>query len=452
MKKAAVKGLIILVGVVLVCVFFSGTLHSITTAKVQMTKAKTGKLTSEISMTGSLFWPAAESIFVPGMTGEDTLILRRLRISTGSWVKAGQIIAECEVSDADSRLSALQDSYDAKENEYLELERKNRLLQLTPQQKDWYEAYQALKSARQAEQAATQELKLTAWKAGVSLKDDGTLPSDTTDDATLQAWKALDQCRKNTETAQSVFSKYNLLTINEEVIAYLEKKAELEGGMKELTNQMTQLCILKETAAEITAPHDGYIVSLELKEGDFLTQNTVLAQITEEGVSPVIRLDPGNNRKSIPAGTDTELTAGSKTVKATVREVTISGEGKPCVDVQITRQDIAELGGITVLSESGAVSASIQWQAETSTTLIPTSALRGSEDNYYVYVIQADDADSGTGSQKTRFSKISRKPVTVLGQSGSVTSVSESLKHDTLVYMEDRPLSEGCEVMPYDEK
>ena len=72
MKKAAVKGLIILVGVVLVCVFFSGTLHSITTAKVQMTKAKTGKLTSEISMTGSLFWPAAESVFVPGMTGEDT--------------------------------------------------------------------------------------------------------------------------------------------------------------------------------------------------------------------------------------------------------------------------------------------------------------------------------------------------------------------------------------------
>ena len=40
--------------------------------------------------------------------------------------------------------------------------------------------------------------------------------------------------------------------------------------------------------------------------------------------------------------------------------------------------------------------------------------------------------------------------MTVLGQSGSVTSVSESLQNDTLVYMEDRPLSDGCEVMPYD--
>ena len=50
MKKTAVKGLFILIAVALVCVFFSGTLHSITTAKVQMTKAKTGKLTSEISM------------------------------------------------------------------------------------------------------------------------------------------------------------------------------------------------------------------------------------------------------------------------------------------------------------------------------------------------------------------------------------------------------------------
>ena len=93
MKKTAVKGLIILVAVALVCVFFSGTLHSITTAKVQMTKAKTGKLTSEISISGELYWPETESVFVPGLGGDDTLVIRRMPVSAGSWVQAGQVLA-----------------------------------------------------------------------------------------------------------------------------------------------------------------------------------------------------------------------------------------------------------------------------------------------------------------------------------------------------------------------
>ena len=57
MKKAAIKGLVILGAVVLLCVFFSGTLHTITTAKVQTARARNGRLESEITLTGSLKWP-----------------------------------------------------------------------------------------------------------------------------------------------------------------------------------------------------------------------------------------------------------------------------------------------------------------------------------------------------------------------------------------------------------
>ena len=126
MKKAAVKWLVILVGIVLVCVFFSGTLHSITTAKVQMTKPKTGKLTTEITMTGNLYWPSTRSLFITEMKSEDTLTVRRVAVSAGSYVKSGDLIAECDVTDADARLASLRESYSAREKEYLELEIKNR--------------------------------------------------------------------------------------------------------------------------------------------------------------------------------------------------------------------------------------------------------------------------------------------------------------------------------------
>lgn len=452
MKKAAVKGLIILVGVVLVCIFFSGTLHSITTAKVQMTKAKTGKLTSEITMTGELYWPSTESVFVPGLTGDTSLTVLRMCVGAGSWIKAGQVIAECEVSEADTRLASLQSDYDTRENESLELERKNRPLQLTPQQKGWYEAYRALKSARQAEQNALQELKLTAWRAGVDLAADGTLPEGTADEAALAALETLNACRESTAEAQSAFDGYNMVPISEDVISYLTRKAELQAEMADLADQMTRLRILQETAAAVTAPHDGYITAAELKAGDTLTRNTVLVQMTEDGVLPMIRLDPGTNKKSIAAGTRAELTAGGRSVTASVAEVALSAEGKPCVDVTVTREDISMLGGIPAVSETGSVTASVKWQSESSSTLIPTAALRGSEGDYYIFVTRTDDAESGTANRNARFFRISRKNVTVLGQSGSVTSVSEPLRSESIVYMEDRPLSEGCEVMPYDEK
>ena len=450
MKKTAVKALIILIGIALVCVFFSGTLHSITTAKVQMTKAKTGKLTSEISMNGELYWPETESIFVPGLTSEDTLVIRRMPVSTGSWVQAGQVIAECDVSEADSRLSTLQSQYKEKENEYLDLERKNQQFQMSSQQKAWYDAWQALKDARQAEQAAAQELKMAAWKAGISLEADGSLPPETTDEAALAAWDVLDGRRQETEQARALFDRYNLFPVSEEVTSYLDKRTELEEEMAGLENQMLQLRILKESAASITAPHDGYITSAELKAGDSLSLGTVLVQMTTKGSTPVIRLDPDANRKVIADGTEAELSAGEKTITAAVSGITFSPEGKSCIDVPVSRDNISSLGGVTALTEPGSVTATVRWQSETATTLIPTAAIRGSEGDYYIYVVQADF--SGAAGNQPAFQKISRKNVTVLGQSGSVTSVSDSLGADSIVYMEDRPLSDGCEVMPYSEK
>ena len=52
MKRFAIKGLAALAAVVALCMFFSGTIRTITTAKVRVVTAKTGKLEEQIDLTG----------------------------------------------------------------------------------------------------------------------------------------------------------------------------------------------------------------------------------------------------------------------------------------------------------------------------------------------------------------------------------------------------------------
>ena len=84
MKKFAIKGLIILGIVVLLCIFLSGTLRTITTAKVRIARTKTGRFESETALSGSLVWPDTEDVTVEGMTEEDSLLIRNMPVSTGS--------------------------------------------------------------------------------------------------------------------------------------------------------------------------------------------------------------------------------------------------------------------------------------------------------------------------------------------------------------------------------
>ena len=52
MKKMAIKGLVTLAAVVALCMFFSGTIKTISTAKVKLVTAKQGKLEEEILAAG----------------------------------------------------------------------------------------------------------------------------------------------------------------------------------------------------------------------------------------------------------------------------------------------------------------------------------------------------------------------------------------------------------------
>ena len=444
MKKTAIKGLIILAIVVLVCIFFSGTLHTITTAKVRITKAKTGRLETEITMTGKLQWPETVNLTVEGLGGDDTLIVRSTTAAAGAYVRAGDLLAECVVSNYDGRLETLQSSSAGKEKELLELERKNSSLMLTDQQEAWFAAYKRVQAAGSETQALRQDLRLAAWKAGVTLGEGDTVPEGTADETLAELRAGLTAAEAEEAAAQAALDGMKWLNISEEAVTYLDKKDELEKDLAKLSEEITALRILNEQSAAIRAPHDGYITATDLKAGDQISRDSVIASMTAPGTEPVIRLDPGDTRRTVENGTPVTLTAGDKTTDSEICGQGVRADGGLYLDASLSRGALAALGGSSATSEDKAVTAKMVYQSENATTLIPATALRGSSGNYYIYT-----ATSSTNNLGAEQYNIERKNVTVLGMNDTMASIEEALKNDAIVYLEDRQLTDGCEVMLY---
>lgn len=445
MKKFAIKGLIILGIVVLLCIFLSGTLRSITTAKVRIARTKTGRFESETALAGSLVWPDdTVDVTVEGMTEEDSLLIRNMPVSTGSYVKEGDLLAECAVSNFDSRLAAMRESYSAKEKEYLEQERKNSTLLLTDQQEQWYAAYLRLNETGGKTQLAREDLRVAAWQAGAALGEGDALPEGCADETLLDLRKKLDAAEAEEAAAQKAFDRMKMLSMSEDVISYLDRKTELREEMDALADDMAALRILNQRCASIRAPHTGYVVSAELKAGDQVNMDTILLTMTAPDAEPVIRLEPEDSKRVIAVGSPVTLSNGDQSVDSVICGQGVTAGGGLYADASVSRTILAALGGAAALSEEKSVSAKLTYQAENPTTLIPVTALRGSSGNYYIYT--ANSAVDTLGAE--RFT-IERKNVTVLEINDTVASISESLKNDTIVYLEDRQLTEGCEVMMY---
>ena len=444
MKKFAIKGLIILGIVVSLCIFLSGTLHTITTAKVRTVSAKTGRFEEEITLTGSLQWPETVNLTAEGMTGEDTLIISRIPVSVGSYVREGDLLAECSVSNFDARLKTMQETLSAREKEYLDQERKGNSLMITDQQRQWYAAYRRLQDVRNEVQMLRQDLTLEAWKAGITLGEENALPEICTDETLLEIRSRLTKAVEEEAAAEKTFDLLSRLNISEDVVSYLDKTNELQTDLDTLTEEITALRILNERASAIRAPHDGYITELELKAGDQVSKETVLMAITAPDTEPVIRLTPEEGRHTVADGTPVTLSTGSRTADSVISGQGIAPDGSVYLDATVTQKILTALGGAAAASEEKAVTAKLTYRAENPSTLIPVTALRGTAGNYYIYVASSEENMLGA-KQFT----ISKKNVNILGLNDTVASIEETLKNNTIVYLEDRQISDGCEVIVY---
>ena len=190
MKKMAIKGLVTLAAVVALCMFFSGTIKTISTAKVKLVTAKQGKLEEEIKLSGNLTFPQTEDVKL-ALTSDQSVTIKRVRVAKGRRVAAGDVLFEAEVSGYDKEMESLRGEYDAAQKELMELERKNGDVRLKRTEEIWVEAYDALAKSKDDCMTAQTQLEVAAKLAGVTLSG-GRLPSGETDETLTDAQKAVD--------------------------------------------------------------------------------------------------------------------------------------------------------------------------------------------------------------------------------------------------------------------
>ena len=444
MKKMAIKGLVTLAAVVALCMFFSGTIKTISTAKVKLVTAKQGKLEEEIKLSGNLTFPQTEDVKL-ALTSDQSVTIKRVRVAKGRRVAAGDVLFEAEVSGYDKEMESLRGEYDAAQKELMELERKNGDVRLKRTEEIWVETYDALAKSKEDCMTAQTQLEVAAKLASVTLSG-GRLPSGETDETLTAAQKAVDAAQAAQDEAQKKFNSANRLGISENVINYITQSRQLNEKLATTQEKITALDVLAQQARQVTAPHDGYIVEINVKAGDSYDGKTAALVISSESGDAVLRADTSKIEKKIDKGTQVTIKRDSdKTLTKKVTDSGVNEEGKRYIDVKLTDKDITNLGGGAALF-SAAVEMTASYRASSSTTLLPASAVRGSGDSRYVYIVSEESNALGQSVLKVK-----KQDVKVLSEVGSTVSIQDDLSRQRVAYMEDRAISDGSEVMVYGE-
>ena len=443
MKKFAIKGLVALAAVVALCMFFSGTIKTISTAKVKLVTAKQGKLEEEIKLSGQLTFPEKEDVKLE-LSSDQSVTIKRVRVAKGRKISAGDVLFEAEVSGYDKEMESLRSDYDASQKKLLELERKNGDLRLKRTEEIWIESYDNLAKSKDELAQAQTNLEVAAKLAGVKLIDGG-LPESAADNQQLiDLYQAVIDAQTAQAEAQKKFNNANRLGISEDVLSYITESRELKDKLAQTQEKIAELDVLAQQVSEVKAAHDGYVVEINVKAGDAYDGKTAAIVLSAEGSEPVLRADTSKVERTIEKGTQVTIKRDSdKTLTKKVTDSGVNEEGKRYIDVKLTDKDITNLGGGAALF-SAAVEMTASYRAGTSTTLLPASAVRGSGDSRYVYLVNEENNALGQ-----RVLKVKKQDVKVLSEVGSTVSIQDDLSRQRVAYMEDRSISDGSEVMVY---
>lgn len=219
MRKIALKGLSILFVLLLLCFFFSGTIRTLTTAKVMIITPQQGKLKEQITLTGYLMFSESKSIHIADVPDGVTFPIKKVNVARGSKVYAGDVLFEMEISILNAAIAQQQIMYRDAQESLLALERQYANLRLSHTDQDWLNAYDGLLLSQTDSYEAHLTLDVLAQKSGVVLVD-GRLPIDVTDEAMLAAQSKADQADAALMRAQSTMDKAARFGIAEDAYQY----------------------------------------------------------------------------------------------------------------------------------------------------------------------------------------------------------------------------------------
>lgn len=433
MKRKALKGLLILLCVLVICFFFSGTVKTLTTAKVKLTSVQWGKLKSTLNLTGYLTFSQTEGVAFPSVPEGVSFTVGKVYAAPGAFVQAGETLFDTEITGLQEAREAQESALLAAEKEMLALERQYAGLRLTRSDQAWLEAYDALLSARQE-----------AWKKQIALNaaEKNTGP-DSPEFADAQA--ALTNARQTEEQAQSALDRAARAGITEDAYQYTMQKRRLEETMKAAARRLTDLKTAQETMGSVRAAHDGYVVEVLMSPGDAWDGIRPALTVSADNADCIFRAALPDDARPIAPGTAVQIAGrGDAQVKADVTALGYDKDGKTTVGVTVKQEDVSKLGAGYRLMRQG-VNMTVNWAADSAASLLPAAAVRGSEGNRYVFTVSSSYNAFGQ-----RVSVLQKQSVEVLDAAGDMVALNGLGDMMQVAYMEDRNIAEGSEVMEYE--
>ena len=159
---------------------------------------------------------------------------------------------------------------------------------------------------------------------------------------------------------------------------------------------------------------------------------------------PTLRADTSEMTRTVSEGMTAAMNPNSyDPIETRVVAVGTDSEGKKYADIELNERLIKARGSLYSMMQEDTPMTLI-FRAREATSLVPTSAVRGSGDERYVFVTEQNTAAFGGSTLR-----IHRMDVTVVGEYGGTTSVQEDITYYTIAYGEDRAISDGDAVMEY---
>jgi len=453
LKRFAVKGMIILGVVIFLCFFFSGTIQTISTPKVRLTQATTGRLEVKVERHADVYYPDAEEI-IPDGVKEMNIKVTDVLVRAGQYVEAGDVIVKAEVTGYDDAMKKLEDDMATKQTELADLDRENRKLPKTSRQNDLYEE---MLDAQTVLSDAKYEVRKIAAKAGVKLTDDESTwdaqlkLARLTSDEVKTAMEAVDTANAAYEEAVANYNAVaedKKLRVKDDTFKYIQSRNKLLKEIDELSGDMLDLEMQRDSLQEIKAPHAGWVTAVNVKRGDTCDGSAAVYSLTAADAQPSLQCTWEDKDRTVPEGTRVDIKLDDdETVKGSVTENKLQADGTRKLTVAFPDDMASEINKtIGELTRSGGTEVDVIFKQKSSSTLLPAAAVREDGDNAYVYVAQYSYGgfmSGGTGM------KAVKTAVTVIDRNDTQVAVEESLSWQDIAYQEDRALSDGCRIMEY---
>ncbi len=471
-KQKALKGIVILAVVLLVSMFFSKTIQTITTPKIQKISSTRGKLEEKIPVTAKLDFSKGDPVVIKEAQGLGATV-SKVTAKTGYSVKKGDLLAEFIPTDFESKIKPLEDEYMKAARETTERIAKSIRIKQNSEHNDaynkmihtaddyYFERINAIMLASQLGYELNPDIE--TW--GVrpvdeeeKKKQSNEEPQETPKPVEYPDEKEYPGLKAQMKKTYEAFLKYdaakqfyrdiyqgktNIKRVGDGTFEYIKERDGLIEKREKAEKSILELEEKKAKMQAVYAPHDGFLTDFSLKVGDTYDGIKPLYHISREGEIPVLSCDISNIKKTIKKGMKVSVEGIKKDLS--ISDIRLSADNKKTAYIDLKEKDISSLGGLSNIIDKE-IKAHIIYKADNTSTLIPASALRTDSDgSNYVFVVNRSWGGMLSNSSET----VKKFPVKVIEKSDKMVSLEDDLSYQEIADNEDRTIKDGQQVMEY---